>query len=148
LEEHREAVSLGHRAAVLGAEVVVPAVAVERIHEQRRAQELPHFRFRHALLQLRRRFLGDDVALLHVELVDAARGGKRQQDGKKWSGEAHGKRGRSKASIIIHAMSDPRELKGTGLKVTVPRLKVLDLFQHSPERHLTAEDVYRKLLEE
>ena len=30
----------------------------------------------------------------------------------------------------------------------MPRLKVLDLFQHSPERHLTAEDVYRKLLEE
>ena len=45
-------------------------------------------------------------------------------------------------------MSDPRELKSTGLKVTVPRLKVLDLFQHSPDRHLTAEDVYRKLLEE
>ena len=45
-------------------------------------------------------------------------------------------------------MSDPRELKGTGLKVTVPRLKVLDLFQHSPERHLTAEDVYRKLIDE
>ena len=45
-------------------------------------------------------------------------------------------------------MSEPKELKGTGLKVTMPRLKVLDLFQHSPERHLTAEDVYRKLLEE
>jgi Fur family transcriptional regulator, ferric uptake regulator len=44
-------------------------------------------------------------------------------------------------------MSDPKELKSTGLKVTVPRLKVLDLFQHSPDRHLTAEDVYRKLLE-
>jgi Fur family ferric uptake transcriptional regulator len=49
---------------------------------------------------------------------------------------------------MISAMSEPRELKGSGLKVTVPRLKVLDLFQHSPERHLTAEDVYRKLLEE
>ena len=45
-------------------------------------------------------------------------------------------------------MSDPKELKNTGLKVTVPRLKVLDIFQHSNERHLTAEDVYRKLLEE
>ena len=44
-------------------------------------------------------------------------------------------------------MSDPSELKSTGLKVTVPRLKVLDLFQHSEERHLTAEDVYRRLLE-
>ena len=52
------------------------------------------------------------------------------------------------ARIIIHGMSDPRELKDTGLKVTVPRLKVLDLFQHSNQRHLTAEDVYRKLLEE
>ena len=45
-------------------------------------------------------------------------------------------------------MSEPRELKETGLKVTGPRLKVLDLFQHSRERHLTAEDVYRKLLDE
>ena len=45
-------------------------------------------------------------------------------------------------------MSEPKELKETGLKVTAPRLKVLDLFQHSPERHLTAEDVYRKLLED
>ena len=44
-------------------------------------------------------------------------------------------------------MTNIEELKSTGLKVTVPRLKVLDLFQHSPERHLTAEDVYRKLLE-
>ena len=45
-------------------------------------------------------------------------------------------------------MSHPRELKGSGLKVTVPRLKVLDLFQHTDTRHLSAEDVYRKLLEE
>ena len=44
-------------------------------------------------------------------------------------------------------MSESKELKGTGLKVTMPRLKVLELFQHSTERHLTAEDVYRKLLE-
>jgi Fur family ferric uptake transcriptional regulator len=43
--------------------------------------------------------------------------------------------------------SDPRELRSQGLKVTVPRLKVLDLFHASPERHLSAEDVYRKLLE-
>ncbi len=45
-------------------------------------------------------------------------------------------------------MSSPKELKSTGLKVTGPRLRVLDLFQHSETRHLTAEDVYRKLLEE
>ena len=45
-------------------------------------------------------------------------------------------------------MSDPKELRSTGLKVTAPRLRVLDLFQTSPERHLTAEDVYRRLLDE
>ena len=50
--------------------------------------------------------------------------------------------------LYPHGMSDPKELKGTGLKVTVPRLRVLDLFQHSDTRHLTAEDVYRKLLGE
>jgi len=44
-------------------------------------------------------------------------------------------------------MSDPRELRSQGLKVTVPRMKVLDLFHTSPERHLSAEDVYRKLLD-
>ena len=45
-------------------------------------------------------------------------------------------------------MSDPKELRSTGLKVTAPRLRVLDLFQTSTERHLTAEDVYRRLLGE
>ena len=45
-------------------------------------------------------------------------------------------------------MTEPSELKSTGLKVTVPRLKVLDIFQNSKERHLTAEDVYRRLLDE
>jgi Fur family ferric uptake transcriptional regulator len=45
-------------------------------------------------------------------------------------------------------MSDPKELRSTGLKVTAPRLRVLELFQTSLERHLTAEDVYRRLLNE
>ena len=38
-------------------------------------------------------------------------------------------------------------LKDTGLKMTLPRIKVLELFQCSERRHLTAEDVYRQLLE-
>lgn len=38
------------------------------------------------------------------------------------------------------------ELKNTGLKVTVPRLKVLEIFQTTEERHLSAEDVYRHLM--
>ena len=40
------------------------------------------------------------------------------------------------------------DLKSTGLKATLPRLKILEIFQKSIERHLTAEDVFRVLLEE
>lgn len=43
-------------------------------------------------------------------------------------------------------MSDPKELKSIGLKATVPRMTILDLFRRSPTRHLTAEDVYRQLV--
>lgn len=43
-------------------------------------------------------------------------------------------------------MSDPSELKSVGLKATLPRLKILSLFENSDERHLTAEDIYRVLL--
>ena len=40
------------------------------------------------------------------------------------------------------------ELKSTGLKATVPRLKILEVFQRGTQRHMTAEDVYRVLLQE
>lgn len=39
-----------------------------------------------------------------------------------------------------------KSLKSIGLKATYPRLRILDLFQHSDQRHLTAEDVYRSLM--
>ena len=45
-------------------------------------------------------------------------------------------------------MSNPQDLKSIGLKATFPRLKILDLFQHTDLRHMTAEDVYRALLNE
>ncbi|GAB2883638.1 ferric iron uptake transcriptional regulator [Uliginosibacterium flavum] len=45
-------------------------------------------------------------------------------------------------------MPPPQSLKETGLKATLPRLKILDLFQRTAERHLSAEDVYRLLLAE
>lgn len=41
-----------------------------------------------------------------------------------------------------------KNLKTIGLKATYPRLKILDLFQNSELRHLTAEDVYRQLMAE
>ena len=45
-------------------------------------------------------------------------------------------------------MSDPQSLKNMGLKATFPRLKILELFEKSSVRHLTAEDVYRMLISE
>jgi len=44
--------------------------------------------------------------------------------------------------------NSPTDLKASGLKATLPRLKILDIFQSSPVRHLTAEDVYKLLLAE
>lgn len=45
-------------------------------------------------------------------------------------------------------MTNIDELKSTGLKATTPRLKVLEIFQKSAQRHMTAEDVFRVLLED
>lgn len=45
-------------------------------------------------------------------------------------------------------MSNSHHLRKKGLKATLPRLKILELFEHSPVRHLGAEDVYRLLLAE
>jgi len=47
-------------------------------------------------------------------------------------------------NIMAHA----QDLKDAGLKATLPRMKVLDLFQGSKVRHMTAEDVYRLLMDE
>jgi Fur family ferric uptake transcriptional regulator len=45
-------------------------------------------------------------------------------------------------------MSKSTDLKSMGLKATGPRLKILELFEKSELRHLTADDVYRLLLGE
>src|SRR5215208_2186428 len=45
-------------------------------------------------------------------------------------------------------MTSPQDLKSAGLKATVPRLKIISLFETSKVRHLTAEDVYKLLLNE
>ena len=45
-------------------------------------------------------------------------------------------------------MSEPSELKNVGLKATLPRLKILNLFETSDQRHLSAEDIYRVLINE
>ena len=45
-------------------------------------------------------------------------------------------------------MTHADELKSSGLKATLPRIKILQVFQTSAVRHLTAEDVYKLLLAE
>jgi Fur family ferric uptake transcriptional regulator len=45
-------------------------------------------------------------------------------------------------------VSNADELKNSGLKATLPRIKVLEVFQHAQLRHMTAEDVYKALLAE
>jgi len=45
-------------------------------------------------------------------------------------------------------MSKPHDLKTIGLKATLPRLKILNLFETSEVRHLSAEDIYKVLLKE
>lgn len=40
------------------------------------------------------------------------------------------------------------DLKSSGLKATGPRLKILEVFQRGPQRHMTAEDVFRQLMQD
>ena len=42
---------------------------------------------------------------------------------------------------------DNQQLRQVGLKVTVPRLKILELLEQAKTRHLSAEDIYKTLLE-
>ncbi len=44
-------------------------------------------------------------------------------------------------------MEESQQLKEAGLKITMPRLKILQILEHSADHHLSAEDVYRSLAE-
>jgi Fur family ferric uptake transcriptional regulator len=44
------------------------------------------------------------------------------------------------------SMTQVEELKSSGLKATLPRLKILEVFQKTATRHMTAEDVFKALL--
>jgi Fur family ferric uptake transcriptional regulator len=43
---------------------------------------------------------------------------------------------------------ESQDLRNAGLKVTHPRLRILDVLGRSQARHLTAEDIYRQLLDQ
>ena len=45
-------------------------------------------------------------------------------------------------------MKHADEIKNSGLKATLPRIKILEVFQQTSRRHMTAEDVYKALLTE
>jgi Fur family transcriptional regulator, ferric uptake regulator len=45
-------------------------------------------------------------------------------------------------------MNNADELKNSGLKATLPRIKILEVFQRTRQRHMTAEDVFKALLAE
>ena len=45
-------------------------------------------------------------------------------------------------------MNRTDEIKNSGLKATLPRIKILEIFQKTAQRHMTAEDVYKALLTE
>jgi Fur family ferric uptake transcriptional regulator len=42
---------------------------------------------------------------------------------------------------------ESQDLRKAGLKVTLPRVKVLEILEHTIQRHMSAEDVYKALLE-
>ena len=44
-------------------------------------------------------------------------------------------------------MLQRQELKKAGLKVTLPRLKILEILEGNQQRHLSAEDIYKELLD-
>jgi Fur family ferric uptake transcriptional regulator len=43
-------------------------------------------------------------------------------------------------------MMENQQIKQAGLKVTLPRVKILSVLEHSDKLHLSAEDVYKQLL--
>jgi len=53
------------------------------------------------------------------------------------------------ARLLERAPLNPTAgLKQAGLKVTLPRLRILEILEHTPDHHMSAEDVYKALLAE
>jgi len=44
-------------------------------------------------------------------------------------------------------MQQRQELRNAGLKITLPRLKILEILEGAKLRHLSAEDIYKDLLQ-
>ena len=48
---------------------------------------------------------------------------------------------------MTQATAENQELRNAGLKVTLPRVKILEILERSNPRHISAEDMYKALLE-
>ena len=44
-------------------------------------------------------------------------------------------------------MAEDKNLREAGLKVTLPRIRILEIFEESETKHLSADEVYKKLVE-
>jgi Fur family ferric uptake transcriptional regulator len=51
------------------------------------------------------------------------------------------------ATKLITMPAESQELKNAGLKITLPRIKILEILESSKVHHLSAEDVYKHLLQ-
>ena len=49
--------------------------------------------------------------------------------------------------MIHSAAMEQQDLRKAGLKVTHPRMRILELLEQTRPRHMTAEDIYRQLLD-
>lgn len=48
---------------------------------------------------------------------------------------------------VAEERAENKDLKKVGLKVTLPRVKILNILENSKQRHISAEEVYKRLLE-
>jgi len=51
------------------------------------------------------------------------------------------------AQLALEAGMETQDLRKAGLKVTHPRMRILEILEASDGKHMTAEDIYRQLLE-
>lgn len=42
---------------------------------------------------------------------------------------------------------ESQDLRNAGLKVTLPRLKILEILEHTQPRHMSAEEIYKRLID-
>ena len=49
--------------------------------------------------------------------------------------------------LKVTTLTDYAELKRAGLKVTLPRLRILELLEDGDKAHLSAEEIYRRLID-